>query len=125
MYTFTDRKGRSLTLRPEGTAAVVRAFLENNLGPEGGMHRLYYLGPMYRYDRPQAGRYREFFQVGGEAIGSALPEVDVEAIDLMMTMLRELGLEALSVDINSVGHPGCRAAYEVVLRAALERERGA
>jgi histidyl-tRNA synthetase len=125
MYTFTDRKGRSLTLRPEGTAAVVRAFLENNLGHDGGLHRLYYLGPMYRYDRPQAGRYREFFQVGGEAIGSALPEVDVEAIDVMMTMLSDLGLGELAVEINSVGHPGCRTAYEAVLRAALERHRSA
>jgi histidyl-tRNA synthetase len=125
MYTFTDRKGRSLTLRPEGTAAVVRAFLENNLGHEGGLHRLYYLGPMYRYDRPQAGRYREFFQVGGEAIGSPLPDVDVEVIDLMMAMLQQLGLQELAVQINSVGHPGCRAAYENVLRAALEREQAA
>ncbi len=123
MYTFADRKGRSMTLRPEGTAPVVRAFLENNLGAEPGVHRLYYLGSMYRYDRPQAGRYREFFQVGAEAIGSPLPELDVEAIDLMMTMLHDLGLEDLAAEINSVGHPGCRAAYEERLRAALESER--
>jgi len=119
MYTFTDRKGRSLTLRPEGTAPVVRAYLENNLGAEPGVHRLQYLGPMFRYDRPQAGRYREFFQIGGEAIGSPLPELDVEIVDLMMTMLRDLGLRDLAVEINSVGHPGCRAAYETQLRAAL------
>jgi histidyl-tRNA synthetase len=119
MYTFADRKGRSLTLRPEGTAPVVRAFLENNLGAEPGVQRLYYIGPMFRYDRPQAGRFREFFQVGAEAIGSPLPEVDVEIIDLMMTMLRELGLRDLAVQINSVGHPGCRAAYEATLRRAL------
>jgi histidyl-tRNA synthetase len=122
MYTFTDRKGRSLTLRPEGTAPVVRACLENHLGQEGGAHRLYYLGSMYRYDRPQAGRFREFFQIGGEAIGVALPEIDVEVIDVMMAMLQDLGLDDLAVEINSVGHPGCRAAYENVLRAALARE---
>ncbi len=125
MYTFQDRKGRSLTLRPEGTAPVVRAFLENNLGKEAGVTRLYYLGPMYRYDRPQAGRFREFFQVGAEAIGSPLPELDVETIDLMMTMLQQLGLQDLVVDINSVGHPGCRAAYEQVLRRALLSQRDA
>lgn len=125
MYTFQDRKGRSLTLRPEGTAPVVRAFLENNLGAEPGVQRLYYLGPMYRYDRPQAGRYREFFQVGAEAIGSALPELDVECIDLMMTMLRQLGLHDLTVEINSVGHPGCRAEYEVRLRDALAQHHDA
>ena len=119
MYTFSDRKGRNLTLRPEGTAPVVRAYLENNLGAEPGIHRLQYLGPMFRYDRPQAGRYREFFQIGGEALGSPLPEVDVEIVDVMMTMLRELGLRDLGVEINSVGHPGCRADYEVSLRAAL------
>jgi histidyl-tRNA synthetase len=122
MYTFQDRKGRSLTLRPEGTAPVARAWLENQMGREGGVQRLYYLGPMYRYDRPQAGRYREFFQVGAEAIGSAQPELDVESIDLMMTLLRDLGLRGLRVEINSVGHPGCRAAYEDILRAALEAE---
>jgi histidyl-tRNA synthetase len=125
MYTFQDRKGRSLTLRPEGTAPVVRACLENNLGQEAGVQRLYYLGPMYRYDRPQAGRFREFFQVGAEAIGSALPELDVEAIDLMMTMLQELGLADLAVEINSVGHPGCRVAYEQVLGQALQTETAA
>lgn len=123
MYTFDDRKGRSLTLRPEGTAAVVRAFLENHMGREAGVRRLYYYGPMYRYDRPQAGRFREFFQVGAEAIGSAEPEQDVEIIDLMMTLLRALGLRELEVEVNSVGHPACRRDYQERLRAALEKER--
>jgi len=122
MYTFPDRKGRNLTLRPEGTAPVARAYLENNLGHEGGVRRFYYLGPMFRYDRPQAGRFREFFQVGAEAIGSALPELDVEVIDAMMNMLRDLGLVGLAVEINSVGHPACRAVYEDALGAALARE---
>lgn len=125
MYSFLDRKGRRMSLRPEGTAPVVRAFLENHIGHEGGLQRLYYLGPMYRYDRPQAGRYREFFQVGAEAIGSPLPEIDIELIDLMMVMLRDLGLEDLVVEINSVGHPGCRAPYEEILRARSNAERDA
>ncbi|MFQ5599506.1 MAG: histidine--tRNA ligase [Candidatus Krumholzibacteriia bacterium] len=125
MYTFEDRKGRSLTLRPEGTASVVRAYLENNLGREAGARRLFYLGPMFRYDRPQAGRYREFFQVGAEAIGNAEPEQDVEMIDLMMAMLHDLGLGGLAVEVNCVGHPGCRVSYEESLRKALENESGA
>jgi len=121
MYTFKDRKGRSLSLRPEGTAAVVRAYLENHMGREAGVRRLYYFGPMYRYDRPQAGRFREFFQVGAEALGSAEPEQDVEIIELMMQVLGELGLEGLQVEVNSVGHPQCRRGYEDVLRAALRQ----
>ena len=125
MYTFVDRKGRSLSLRPEGTAAVVRAYLENQMGHEGGVRRLFYIGPMYRYDRPQAGRFREFFQLGAEAIGSAEPEQDVEIIDLMMTALAELPLPGLEVEVNSVGHPVCRAAYEKRLRQALASERSA
>ncbi|UCE03994.1 MAG: histidine--tRNA ligase [Candidatus Latescibacterota bacterium] len=124
MYTFNDRRGRSLTLRPEGTASVVRAYLENHLGREAGVRRFYYLGPMFRYDRPQAGRFREFFQVGAEAIGSGDPEQDIEIIDLLSMLLHDLGLKDLEVEVNSVGHPGCRQAYESELRAALERERG-
>jgi len=119
MYTFEDRKGRSLTLRPEGTAAVVRAWLENNLGRESAVQRLWYLGPMYRYDRPQAGRYREFFQVGAEVIGSQAPELDVEIIDLMMSILSELGLQDLKVEVNSVGGPESRARYESKLQEEL------
>jgi histidyl-tRNA synthetase len=123
MYVFEDRKGRRLALRPEGTAAVVRAYLENHLEREAGVRRLYYLGPMYRYDRPQAGRFREFFQVGAEAIGSAEPEQDVEIIEMMMTMLGDLHLDELEVEVNSVGHPGCRRPYEALLRRALEAAR--
>ncbi len=125
MYTFVDRKGRSLSLRPEGTAAVVRAYLDNQMGHEGGVRRLFYIGPMYRYDRPQAGRFREFFQLGAEAIGSAEPEQDVEIIDLKMTALARLPLLGLEVEVNSVGHPECRAVYETHLRQALAAERTA
>jgi histidyl-tRNA synthetase len=123
MYTFADRKGRSMTLRPEGTAAVVRAWLENNLGREAGTQRFWYLGPMFRYDRPQAGRYREFFQVGAEVIGSQAPEFDVEIIDLMMSMLARLGMHDLYVQVNSVGGPESRARYEAVLRRELVARR--
>ena len=123
MYTFADRKGRSMTLRPEGTAAVVRAWLENNLGREAGTQRFWYLGPMFRYDRPQAGRYREFFQVGAEVIGSQAPEFDVEIIELMMTMLSRLGMKDLYVQVNSVGGPESRQQYETVLRRELLARR--
>ena len=123
MYTFADRKGRSMTLRPEGTAAVVRSWLENNLGREAGTQRFWYLGPMFRYDRPQAGRFREFFQVGAEVIGSQSPELDVEVIDLMMSMLAELGMSDLYVQVNSVGGPQSRTQYESVLRQELQERR--
>jgi histidyl-tRNA synthetase len=112
MYTFSDRKGRSLTLRPEGTASVVRAYLEHHLGQgESGACKLYYLGPMFRYERPQAGRYRQFYQLGAEAIGYAQPEMDAETIALFLTFLERVGLPGLGVDMNSVGCPDCRPAY--------------
>jgi histidyl-tRNA synthetase len=123
MYTFADRKGRSMTLRPEGTAAVVRAWLESNLGREAAVQRFWYLGPMFRYDRPQAGRFREFFQVGAEVIGSQAPEYDVEIIDLMMSMLAELGMHDLYVQVNSVGGPDSRKRYEEELRVQLRQKR--
>jgi histidyl-tRNA synthetase len=119
MYTFTDRGGRSLTLRPENTAAVIRAFLENGLHRAGGITRLGYIGPMFRYDRPQAGRYRQFHQVGAEAIGSLNPMVDVEIIDLVLSGLETLGFANLSVRLNSVGCRVCRAPYAGVLKEAL------
>jgi histidyl-tRNA synthetase len=123
MYTFTDRGGRSLTLRPENTAAVIRAYLEAGLQRSGGITRLGYIGPMFRYDRPQAGRYRQFHQVGAEAIGSLDPVVDVEIIDLVMSALGELGFEGLSVKLNSVGCSACRGPYTDVLRGALAKHR--
>ncbi len=120
MYTFDDRKGRSLTLRPEGTAGVVRSYVEHRLGQgDLGEAKLYYIGPMFRYERPQAGRYRQFWQAGVEAIGFADPVADAEVVAMLVTALRECGMADLSVDINSVGCPACRPAYLDSLRAHL------
>ncbi len=121
MYTFEDRKGRSLTLRPEGTAPVVRAYLEHHLGQgEAGQAKLYYLGPMFRYERPQAGRYRQFFQIGAEAIGYDHPSSDAESISMLVEFLARLGLSGLSVDLNTVGCPDCRPDYHRELLAFLK-----
>jgi histidyl-tRNA synthetase len=119
MYTFADRKGRSLTLRPEGTAGVMRALVEHGLLQPGRIHRLWYLGAMFRYDRPQAGRYRQFHQWGAECVGSASPGSDVEIILLLVDFLASLGVRGTAVRLNSVGHPGCRPAYQERLRAYL------
>jgi len=115
MYTFTDRGGRSLTLRPEATASTVRAYLEHNLpaGPQPA--KFYYLGPMFRYDRPQAGRYRQFSQFGVEAIGSADPTLDAEVILLALDFYAKLGLKDLTVELNSIGCPVCRTEYRQAL----------
>jgi histidyl-tRNA synthetase len=121
MYTFEDRGGRSLTLRPEGTAPVVRAFLENNLQGQDRERivKLFYLAPVFRYDRPQAGRYRQHHQAGIEAIGSGAPGVDAEVIHLALTFYRALGIEAVRVLLNSVGCPVCRPRYVEALKAAV------
>ena len=116
---FADKKGRSLTLRPEGTAGVMRALVEHGVAQAGRMHRLWYVGPMFRYDRPQAGRYRQFHQWGAECVGSANPNADVEIILLLVDFLASFGLEKTEVKLNSVGHPGCRPAYAEKLRAYL------
>jgi histidyl-tRNA synthetase len=121
MYTFTDRGGRSLTLRPENTAPVIRAYLENGMHRWGGIQRLWYVGPMFRYDRPQAGRYRQFHQVGAEAIGSVTPALDAEIIQLVVEALRELGFTGLDVRLNSVGTEASRARYRGVLLEAIEK----
>lgn len=122
MYSFADRKGRSLTLRPEGTASVVRAYVQNNLD-HLGLGRLYYVGPMFRYERPQKGRYRQFFQVGVEFLGESGPLADVEVIDLFCHLAESLGLEGLSVELNSVGCPDCRDLYMQKLRRCLEERK--
>jgi histidyl-tRNA synthetase len=118
MYTFTDRGGRSITLRPENTASVIRAYLENGMHRLGGV-RLYYIGPMFRYDRPQAGRYRQFHQVGIEAIGSIHPAIDAEVIDTVMSTLQDLAFRDLTLTLNSVGCPVCRGPYRKILTEAL------
>jgi histidyl-tRNA synthetase len=119
MYTFTDRGGRSLTLRPENTASVIRAYLENGMHRLGGVQRLWYCGPMFRYDRPQAGRYRQFHQVGAEALGSASPAVDAEIIQIVVESLAALGFSGLDVRLNSVGSEASRERYRGVLLDAI------
>jgi histidyl-tRNA synthetase len=119
MYTFPDRKGRSLTLRPEGTAPAARAFIEHNLGAQRMPYRAYYVGPIFRYERPQAGRYRQHHQVGAELLGSPQPEADFETIDLFTRLLKELGLKQVVVKLNSVGDEASRPAFREVLKEAL------
>ncbi|MED4599105.1 histidine--tRNA ligase, partial [Paenibacillus validus] len=111
MYTFQDKGDRSISLRPEGTAGVVRAYVENKLYGEPDVSKLYYIGPMFRYEQPQAGRYRQFHQFGIEAFGSVDPGIDAEVIALGYSFYREIGLKDVTVEINSVGNPAVRAAY--------------
>ncbi len=120
MYTFKDRGDRSLTLRPEGTAGVVRAYISNKLYAQGGVQRLWYTGAMFRYERPQAGRQRQFHQVGLELLGSDAPRADVEVIALATDILQTLGLKNLELDINSVGNRSDRANYREALVSYLE-----
>jgi len=116
MYTFTDRGERSITLRPENTASAVRAYLQNKLYAQSNLVKLFYIGSMFRYDRPQAGRMREFHQFGVEALGEANPAVDAEVILLAMNLLEGLGLKNLELSINSVGCPKCRSKYRTMLQ---------
>lgn len=120
MYTFVDRGERSLTLRPEGTAPVVRAFLQHKLSSESPVIKAYYIASIFRYERPQAGRYREHHQVGLEALGSQDPAIDAEVISLGMNYLSSLGISGLELKINSVGCPNCRPKYREALKAAVE-----
>ena len=123
MYTFLDRKGRSLTLRPENTAPVARALIEHGLLRGGDQHRLYYIGPMFRYERPQKGRMRQFAQIGVEVVGSDHPAVDAETLQMLMAFLGRLRLGSLELQINSVGDAACRPGYRDVLVAALAPHR--
>jgi histidyl-tRNA synthetase len=123
MYTFQDRDGKSLTLRPEGTAGVVRAYIEHNLGALSTPQKFYYLGPMFRHERPQAGRLRQFHQFGVESFGSSSPLVDVEVIALLWRFLTTLKLPGLALEINSLGDAADRQAYTAILIEFLkERE---
>ena len=120
MYTFADRDGRSLTLRPEATASVVRAYLDSGAWNEGGIKKYYYLGPMFRRERPQKGRYRQFYQIGAEVLGSGHPAVDVEILEMLHLLLERLNLRGSDLLLNSVGCRRCRPEYIRVLRASLE-----
>jgi histidyl-tRNA synthetase len=117
MYTFTDRGNRSLTLRPEGTAPIVRAYFDAGLDQEPQPVRLYYTGPYFRYDRPQAGRFRQLHQFGIEAIGDGSPLLDVEAILLGWNWFAAQGISGVSLHLNSIGDEECRPAYRELLRA--------
>jgi histidyl-tRNA synthetase len=117
LYRFDDRGGRHLALRPEATAGVVRAYFEGHLNQEPQPARLYLIGPMFRYNRPQKGRYRQFFQLDVEAIGSDSPALDAEVIEIAATWLRELGLRELRLELNTIGDAKCRPAYLELLRA--------
>lgn len=116
MYSFEDKGLRHVTLRPEGTAGTVRAFVENKLFAQSLPAKLYYIGPMFRYDQPQAGRYRQFHQFGCEVLGSADPMVDAEVISFAVDLFTKLGLESLSVLINTVGCDKCRPRYQQALK---------
>jgi histidyl-tRNA synthetase len=117
LYRFEDRGGRQLALRPEATAGVVRAYFEGHLNQEPQPARLFLTGPMFRYNRPQKGRYRQFFQFDVEAIGAESPALDAEVIEVAVTWLHELGLSELRLDLNSIGDGKCRPAYLELLRA--------
>lgn len=124
MYTFNDKGGRSITLRPEGTAAVVRSYVENKLyGDPNQPTKLYYIGQMFRYERPQAGRMRQFTQFGVEAIGAHDPSIDAETIALAMRLYEELGLKGLKLELNSVGCKTCRPIHrEHLITHLAERQ---
>ncbi len=119
MYTWEDRDGSSLTLRPEATASVMRAYIEHRLDQVPGVKKLYYIGPMFRRERPQKGRFRQFYQIGAEAIGSESPLVDAEVIEMVIEVLRRVGLEGFNLLLNSVGCPKCRPAFNDLLREKL------
>ncbi len=119
MYTFSDKGGRSLTLRPEGTAPICRAYVEHGMHKLPQPVKLWYYAPMFRYERPQAGRYREHFQLGAEAIGSADPQVDAEIIAMLAQLYEELGIGELCLAVNSMGDHACRPAYVERLRDFL------
>lgn len=119
MYTFEDKGGRSITLRPEGTAGIVRAFIENGLSSRTLPYKAYYAMPMFRYENVQKGRYREFNQIGSELIGSASYLADVEMISMADNFLKELELNDIYLTINSIGCPECRAKYQEALKAFI------
>lgn len=120
MYTFTDRGDRSITLKPEGTAPVARSFIENKLYAETQPVKMFYITPVFRYERPQAGRLREHHQFGVEVFGSSSPSVDAEVINLAMAVYEEFGIKKLELRINSIGCPKCRAEYHKVLKEYLQ-----
>lgn len=124
MYTFDDRKGRSLTLRPEATAGLMRAYIENKLYQPGSIHKLFTFGPMFRYERPQKGRMRQFHQLDVEMIGPTEPQADAELVLALYTFLRELGMKQLTFEINSLGCRECRPNHREALNQFFENLEG-
>lgn len=116
MYTFPDKAGRSITLRPEGTASVVRAYVEHHLFNLPSPQKFYYSGPMFRYERPQKGRFRQFYQIGVEAFGVASPEIDVEIFSMLAKFLERIGVRQLNFELNSIGCEECRPFFRAALR---------
>lgn len=123
MYTFSDRSETSLTLKPEMTASVVRAFIEHSLGTIQPLNKLFYISPMFRQERPQAGRFRQFHQFGAEAIGSSSPLLDAEMIEMSYNILKQLGLKDIIVKINSLGVPHSREEYKNKLKEYLSDKK--
>lgn len=123
MYTFTDRGNRSVTLRPENTASAVRAYLEHKMYGDQQVHKMFYIGSMFRYDRPQAGRYREFHQFGLEVLGASSPLADAEVIAMACEIFHKLGLKDLDLHLNSIGDKNCRPAYRKKLIEFFEGKK--
>ncbi len=122
MYTFTDRAGRSITLRPEGTASVVRSFIEHNLNNLPSPQKFYYTGAMFRYERPQKGRFRQFYQIGVEAFGESQPSLDTEIIAMLWHFLRKIKLEGINFELNSIGCEKCRPDFKNALLESLKNK---
>ncbi len=124
MYTFTDRSGTSVTLRPEATASIVRAYIEKSMHVKNPVAKLYVIGPMFRYERPQKGRFRQFNQINVEVFGLEDPLVDVEIMVMLIHFLREIGLQKLELQLNSLGCKACRPTYQKRLKAFLVENKG-
>ncbi|MFQ5896536.1 MAG: histidine--tRNA ligase, partial [Nitrospinota bacterium] len=125
MYSFEDKGGERITLRPEATASICRAYVEHRLFDLPGLAKLYCLGPMFRYERPQAGRYRQFYQLNAEAFGTEDPSLDAEVLTLVWELFGALGIGGLTLVLNSLGCPRCRPAHGESLRAYLQGQREA
>lgn len=121
MYTFNDKSDNSLTLRPEGTAPVMRSFIQNKLHNLDAVSKLYYMGPMFRYERPQKGRYRQFHQIGAEVLGVEDPKIDAQLLAMLHQYFCQIGIDAVSLQVNSLGCPECRPAYRQLLIDYLEQ----
>ncbi len=123
MYSFLDRHGESLSLRPEGTAPLVRSYIEHKLYAANSVSRLFYKGPMFRYERPQKGRYRQFYQIGAEVLGEESPMVDAEALKMLSIFLSGLGIRGTSIEVNSLGCIECRPTYKEELKEFLNLKK--